>query len=133
MHHAAKLQDTSLFILRLVTAAIFLSAGIAKWSMWAAPLEGMSPMMWNLTRLLAVVEPLGGLALIAGFLTRWAALGLAIIMAGSLYFVRVLMNAAFFTGLQGIGMDYNVLILASCIVLLAFGPGKWSVEAVMKK
>jgi len=96
-------------------------------------MEGMTPMMINLTKFLSIVEPLGGIALILGFLTRWAAGGLAIIMAGSLYFVYAMYWNGFFTGMNGVGMDYNVLLLTGSIMLAAFGAGCWSVDALCCK
>lgn len=125
-------QDIALFFLRLVLGAIFLYAGYAKWFVWSASPERMSSNMVLLIKFLSIVEPLGGAALLVGFLTRWASAGLAIIMAGSLYFVQM-MGVGFFTSMQGTGMDYNVLILAGCLVLAAFGGGKFSVDIVWKK
>jgi putative oxidoreductase len=127
-----KVQNTALLVMRLVVAAIFLYAGSAKWPFWSTPPEGMSGVMLNLTKFLSIVEPLGGVALIVGFLTRWAAAGLGIIMVGAVYFVRVTMKAGFFTSPQGTGLDYNLLILAGCIALVAFGAGRWSVDARLK-
>ena len=132
MQPDTKMQNAALLVLRLVVAAIFLYAGSAKWPFWSAPPEGMSGVMLNLVKLLSIVEPLGGVALIVGFLTRWAAAGLAIIMAGAVYFVRATMKASFFTSPQGTGLDYNLLLLAGCIVLIAFGAGGWSLDAIRK-
>ena len=133
MQPYTKTQDTALLVLRLVVAAVFLYAGSAKWPFWSTPPEGMSAGMLNLVKFLSIVEPLGGAALILGFMTRWAAAGLAIIMVGAVYFVRVTMKAGVFTSPQGTGLDYNLLILAGCIVLLAFGAGGWSVDAMREK
>ena len=90
----------------------------------------MSPSMINLTKLLSLVEPLGAVALIVGFLTRWAASGLALIMLGSLYFVYFMFHAGIFTTEMGVGMDYNLLLLAGNLMLIAFGPGRWSMDAM---
>lgn len=133
MHPYTKFQDTALLVLRLIIAAIFFYAGSAKWVLWSAPPDGMSAGMVFLMKFLSIVEPPGAVALVAGFLTRWAATGLAIIMAGSLYFVRFVMKAGFFTTPQGTGLDYNVLILGGCITLMAFGAGRFSVDALWKK
>jgi putative oxidoreductase len=83
-------------------------------------------------RFLSIVEPLGSLALAFGVLTRWAAAGLGIIMVGAIYYARTSLHAGVFTGPQGTGLDYNLLILAGCIVLVAFGAGGWSVDATRK-
>lgn len=126
-------QNLALLFLRLIVGAIMIWAGYAKWFIWTAPMEGMEQYMIYLTKLLSIVEPLGGVALILGFLTRWAAAGLAIIMAGSLYFAYYVFGAGFFTGQAGTGIDYNILILAGCTTLLAFGAGKWSVDSMMRR
>ena len=123
-------QEAALIVMRLVVAAVFLYAGTAKWPMWSTAMEGMSPLMHNLIRFLAIVEPLGAVAVLAGFLTRWAAAGLAIIMVGAVVFSRVTMHTPLFTGQQGAGLDYNFLLLAGCLALLAFGAGRWSVDAI---
>ncbi len=126
-------QDIALLVLRLVVAAVFLYAGTAKWPFWSAPMEGMSAMLLNVVRFLSIVEPLGAVALVLGFLTRWAAAGLGIIMVGAVYYARTALHAGVFTSPQGTGLDYNLLILAGCIVLLAFGAGAWSVDAIRKR
>lgn len=127
-----KYQDAALALLRLVVGAVFIFAGYAKWFIWSAPMEGMTPIMINLTKFLSIVEPLGGVALILGFLARWAAGGLAIIMLGSLYFVYS-MGVPLFTGMEGTGADYNVLLMTGSVVLAAFGAGCWSVDALCCK
>ena len=133
MQPYTKVQDTALLVLRLVVAAIFLYAGSAKWPFWSAPPEGMSVVLLNVLKLLSIVEPLGSLALVLGFLTRWAAAGLGIIMVGAIFFARLTLHAGLFTTPQGTGLDYNLLILAGCIVLFAFGAGGWSVDAIRRK
>jgi len=133
MQPYTKFQETALLVLRLIIAAIFLYAGYVKWPFWSPAPAGMSAGMVNLVKFLSVVEPLGGVALVVGFLTRWAAAGLAIIMVGAIFFLRLAMQTGFFTTPQGAGLDYNLLILGGCIALVAFGAGGWSVDAIRKK
>jgi putative oxidoreductase len=133
MQPFTKAQDIALLVLRLVVAAVFLYAGTAKWAFWSAPMEGMSTTLHTLVRFLSIVEPLGALALVLGFLTRWAAAGLGIIMVGAIYYARNSLHAGVFTGPQGTGLDYNMLLLAGCIVVIAFGAGRWSVDATRKR
>ena len=133
MRPYTRAQDTALLVLRLVVAAVFMYAGTAKWPFWSAPAEGMSATMLNIVRFLSIVEPLGSLALVFGVLTRWAAAGLGIIMVGAIYYARTTLHAGVFTGPQGTGLDYNLLILAGCIVLVAFGAGGWSVDAARNR
>jgi len=133
MQRYTKTQDTALVLLRLVVAAVFLYAGSAKWSFWSAPPDGMSVVLLNVMKFLSIVEPLGSLALVLGVLTRWAAAGLSIIMVGAIFFARLTLHAGLFTTPQGTGVDYNLLILASCNALIAFGAGGWSVDAIRRK
>ncbi len=127
------LQDITLLLTRLATAAVFIYAGTAKFFVWTGPIEGMPEAMVWLTKLLSIVEPLGAVALIAGYLTRWAGAGLAIIMFGSLFFVYFMFKASLFTGTTGTGMDYNVLLMITSLVLATFGGGSWSVDALLAR
>jgi putative oxidoreductase len=124
-------RNVSLLLMRIILAGIFINAGYAKIMMWSTPMEGMSSAMVLLMKFLAIAEPIGGLALLIGLWTRSAALCLAIIMAGANYFVYS-MGAPLFTGLQGIGLDYTLLLFASCLMVAAFGPGRWSVDATVR-
>lgn len=132
-NHTTKLQETALLLLRLVLAAIFLYAGYAKLGFWSAAPAGVPAGMVILIKFLSIVEPLGALALVLGFLTRWAAAGLALIMAGAIVVLRFTMHAGLLTTSQATGLDYNLIILASCFVLMSFGAGRWSLDAVSKK
>jgi putative oxidoreductase len=133
MQAHTKFQHTALLMLRLIIAAIFFHAGYAKLSFWSAAPEGMSAGMVILLKFLTIVEPLGGVALVVGFLTRWAAAGLGILMVGAIFFLRFTMHTGLFTTPQGVGLDYNLLILGGCIALMAFGAGSWSGDAIREK
>jgi len=128
-----KFQNTSLLILRLLIAAIFLFSTYAKWQYLAVGAPGSTPGMVNLTWFLMIVEPLGAVGLIFGLLTRWAAAGLAIIMAGAVVLLKVMFKTNVFTATQAPGLDYNLLILAGCIILIAFGAGKFSLGSSRRK
>jgi putative oxidoreductase len=93
----------------------------------------MSVVLQNVLRFLSIVEPLGGVALLLGVLTRLAAAGLGIVMVGAIFFSRLVLHAGLFTTQRGTGLDYNLLILAGCIALIAFGAGGWSVDAIRRK
>lgn len=127
-----KHADWGRLALRLAIAGIFLAHGSMKWAYWSALPEGMPTGMVTLFKLLSVVEPLGGLAMLAGFLTRYAALGLGIIMLGAIYMKIAVMGVPYATG-SGMGWEVDALILAGCLVVLFEGPGKYSLDAVMRK
>ncbi len=133
MKHYNTSQDISLVVLRLIVGGIFIYAGLAKLFFWSTPMPDMAPALVILMKFLSIVEPIGGVALIIGFLTRWAGASLTLIMFGSLFFVYFLMFVGFFTSMKGTGMDYNVLIMAGSFILATFGGGKWTVDALMKR
>lgn len=128
-----KLQNVMLVAMRIVLAGIFIYAGYGKWFFWSAAPAGMPAAFVVLMKFLSIAEPLGAVALLAGFLTRSAAWCLAIIMFGSLFVVRLMMHTSLFTSQQGTGMDYNFTILAGCLILAAFGAGNWAIDAMRKK
>jgi uncharacterized membrane protein YphA (DoxX/SURF4 family) len=66
-------------------------------------------------------ELLGGAALLLGFLTRLAALGLIVIQAGAIYTVTW---ARGFSFAAGGGYEFNVAIAAMCVALVFLGGGK---------
>jgi putative oxidoreductase len=134
MQSYTKFQNVALLATRLIIAVIFLYAGYMKFSMWSMePSDMMPAWMLYLMQFLSIVEPLGAVAVLIGFLTRWASLGLAIIMVGAIVIMKFMMNAAFFTMPQAPGLDMNALLLVACLVLVAFGAGDWSVEKLWKK
>ena len=131
MKNYTKYQDGTLLLLRLVLAAIFIVAGYAKLPFWNGPVEGVSETMSLLIKFLSIVEPLGAIALIAGFLTKWASLGLAIIMVGAIFVLQFTMQTGFSTA-TGTGWNFPLILLSGCAILMAFGAGKWSIDSKRK-
>ncbi len=131
MKNDPKYQNGALLFLRLVLAAIFIVAGYAKLPLWNGPIEGMSETMLLLMKFISIVEPLGAIALIAGFLTKWASLGLAIIMVGAIFILQFTMQTGFSTA-TGAGWNFPLMLLAGCAILMAFGAGKWAIDSKRK-
>ena len=120
-------QNTSLLILRIVTAAIFYVAGYYKFPFWSTTPEGISAFLLFTTKLLSIAEPLGATALLFGFLTRWAAMGLVIIMIGAIYVSQFVYGIGFVTPTSA-GWNFPLMVLSGCLILVAFGGGKWSID-----
>lgn len=118
--------DFALLVLRIVIAAVFLAHGLAKRGMWKmAPSEQMpAPMLWQM-RVLSVVEPLGALAVLFGILTPYAAGGLGLVMIIAMYY-KIFAWKKKFTG-DG-GWEIDLILLASCIVLIALGAGVFALN-----
>ena len=126
LHH---LSDWGLLVLRLGVGVIFLVHGIQKRAMWKMqPSAQMPASLLSILRLLSIAEPLGGLAVIAGFLTQLAALGFVIIMLGAINLKARQMHKTF-TGDGGWEFDYS--LLAAAIALLILGAGGISIDRVL--
>ena len=76
--------------------------------------------------LVGTVELLGGLALIAGLLTRVASVGLALVMLGAISMVHL--SAGFF---MPDGIEFALSLLAATTALALAGPGAYSLDAVL--
>jgi putative oxidoreductase len=120
-------QNLALLVLRIVTAVIFYVAASVKFSFWSHAPEGISAFMLFTTRLLSIAEPLGATAILFGFLTRWAAAGLMIILLGAIYVSQFIYGIGFVTP-RSPGWNFPLAVFAGCFVLLTFGPGKWSID-----
>lgn len=85
---------------------------------------------WMIAFLVIIGESLGALGLIAGFLTRVSAFGIACIMVGAIVLVHwpygFFMN--WFGKQAGEGFEYHLLALGISLVLLITGAGKWSLD-----
>lgn len=90
---------------------------------------------WLVAFLVIIAESFGSLGLIAGFLTRFTALSLAIIMVGAIGLVHwpngFFMN--WFGKQAGEGFEYHLLVIAISAALMITGAGRWSVDGVIAK
>lgn len=123
-----KYGDAAMLVLRLALGAIFIGHGVLKFGAWQQPAEGMNIVMM----ILSVAEPLGGAALIAGAVTQWAALGLSIVMIGAIYLKQFAWGGAFINS-AGPAWELDAAILGGLLVLAAYGAGRLSVDAMMRK
>jgi uncharacterized membrane protein YphA (DoxX/SURF4 family) len=120
-------QNAALLILRIIAAAIFYVAAYYKLPFWSGAPEGISPFMFFTTRLLSIAEPLGATAILNGYLTKWATAGLIIILLGAIYVSQFLYGIGFVMPTSA-GWNFPLALFGGCLVLLTFGPGKWSVD-----
>ena len=75
------------------------------------------------------VEFLGGLALMAGYKTRWAALVIFLFLIPT---TLIFHNPAGLTGQEAQGQMINLMknlaIMGGMLMVFAFGPGKYSID-----
>ncbi len=121
--------------LRIVLGYIFLYSGARKFRGGIAGtgewMRGLGlPAPQALARWTASLEVVGGLMLIAGLFTSWAAIPLAANMLGATYTQKFLVRAPFGGGdVQGYELD--VLMIAGAAALVLLGSGALSLDALI--
>jgi putative oxidoreductase len=119
---------------RILLALIFVLSGFQKiggFDATAAMMAGAGlPMVKLLLVLTIAVEVIGGLAVMFGWKTRWAALALAAYTVPvTLVFHNPWTAAAPEVQMQTIHLLKNVSMIGGLLVLAAFGPGRLSLDA----
>jgi putative oxidoreductase len=136
-------DEITSFILRIMLGVVFLPHGAQKIFGWFGG-YGFSGTMDFFTKagipaflafLAIMAESVGSVALIAGFFTRIAALGIAVNMVvcaiGNHIQNGFFMN--WFGQQKGEGFEFHILVIALAIGLMIKGGGKWSVDAAIAK
>jgi putative oxidoreductase len=127
--------DVALLIARVIVGIVFMMHGAQKlFGAFGGPgLSGVVQMMGPLGYLVTIGEFFGGLGLIVGFLSRFSAASLIVIMLGAVAMVHG--KLGFFmnwTGNQGgEGFEYHLLAIAILLVILIAGPGRLAVARVL--
>src|SRR4030095_9213808 len=120
--------DWALLIARIIVGIVFMAHGAQKlFGAFGGPgLSATVQMMGPLGYLIAIGEFFGGLGLIVGFLSRFSAAAIIVIMLGAIAMVHgkfgFFMN---WMGQQaGEGIEYHLLAIAVLLVILIVGPGR---------
>ena len=124
--------DAGLTLLRAVTGVIFAAHGAQK--LFVYGFDGVAgafaqmgvPFAAVVGPVVGFVELFGGLALIAGLLTRLAGVGLTAVMLGALFLVHL--PAGFFAPN---GYEFVLMLAASAITLTLTGAGRYSIDALI--
>ncbi|MBY0526882.1 MAG: DoxX family protein [Gemmataceae bacterium] len=132
----AALQDTIMpLALRVALAAVFIFHGWGKvmtegnemGAAWAAKMPEPPPR--ELQQAVAWGELAGGVALALGLLTRLAALGIVVVMVGAIVNVH---GEKGFSMMNG-GYEYNFVLIAIGVALIAGGGGAWALDAFFRR
>lgn len=90
---------------------------------------------WLIAFLIIIGEFFGSLGLLVGFLTRFSAASMGVIMLGAISLVHwphgFFMN--WFGKQAGEGYEYHLLVLGVSLALVIIGAGRWSVDGVIAK
>jgi putative oxidoreductase len=122
--------DWALLIARIIVGCVFMVHGSQKlFGAFGGPglsavVQGMGPIGYLVT----IGEFFGGLGLIVGFLSRFSAASIIVIMLGAIGMVHgkfgFFMN---WTGKQpGEGIEYHLLAIAVLLTILIAGPGRFA-------
>jgi putative oxidoreductase len=130
---ASTLQDTLALIGRIVLAWFFVPAGFGKIAGFAGAVAYATsaglPMPQVGVAIGLVIELVGGLMLLVGFGTRWAALALAVFTAvAAFYFHNYWGMPEAQQMMQKLNFTKNLAISAGLLAFAAFGPGRLSIE-----
>jgi putative oxidoreductase len=128
--------DWALLIARVVVGAIFMVHGAQKlFGAFGGPgLSAVVGMMGPLGYLVTIGEFFGGLGLVVGFLSRFSAASIIVIMLGAIAMVHgqfgFFMN---WTGKQpGEGFEYHLLAIGILLPIVIAGPGRFAVRSFLR-
>ena len=89
------------------------------------PGSGAVQLQSSVQMLVAWGELAGGVALLLGLLTRFAALGLIVIQVGAIALVT---GALGFSAGGAAGWEYNFALIGMCLTLVFLGSGEWALN-----
>jgi putative oxidoreductase len=122
--------DVALLVARVLVGIVFVAHGAQKlFGAFGGPgLAAVVQQMGPLGYLVTIGEFFGGLGLIVGFLSRFSAASLSVIMLGAIF--RVHARHGFFMnwfGKQaGEGFEYHLLAIGVLLPILIAGPGRFA-------
>jgi putative oxidoreductase len=137
-------ENTALLVQRVLLGIVFFPHGAQKLLGWFGGF-GFSGTMgffttqgglpWIIALLVIMAEFFGSLILIAGLLTRLAALGITAVMLGAIFTVHLqhgfFMNWA--GNQKGEGFEYHLLALGLSVPILIWGGGRYALDSLLLK
>jgi putative oxidoreductase len=127
--------DVALLIARVIVGLVFMAHGAQKlFGAFGGPgLSGFVQAVGPIGYLVTIAEFFGGLGLIVGFLSRFSAASIIVIMLGAIAMVHskvgFFMNWAGNQG--GEGFEYHLLAIAVLLVILIAGPGRYAIARML--
>jgi putative oxidoreductase len=126
-------KDAAALVGRILLAAIFVTSGFSKLTDFGGTAGNIAsegvPLPDVATAISIVIELGGGLAILAGWMTRWVALAIVVFL---IVITPIFHN--YWSGEEAERMTNqimfwkNVSILGGFLLLFAFGPGRYSVD-----
>ena len=122
------LNDVVFMGLRSAIGVIFIVHGISKFDSGFADFLPMMGLPVEMQIPIALAELIPGILLVIGVLSRLSASLISIIMLGAIFHVK---GAQSLTGDGGVELD--LILLASSLVIMIAGPGRISLANIIKK
>ncbi len=124
-----KLHDIASMGMRATIGVIFIVHGAGKFNEgFAGFLTGVLGLPAEMQIPIALAEMVPGILLLIGIFTRMSASLLSIVMLGAIFYVK---QAGSLTGERG--FEFDLILLAACLVVIVSGPGKVSISHAIKK
>ena len=123
--------DVALLLARVIVGVVFMAHGAQKlFGAFGGPgLSAVVGMMGPLGYLVSIGEFFGGLGLVVGFLSRFSAASIIVIMLGAIAMVHG--KVGFFMNWMGNqggeGFEYHLLAIGILLVILIAGPGRYAI------
>ena len=127
--------DVARLVARVIVGVVFMAHGAQKlFGAFGGPgLSAVVGMMGPLGYLVSIGEFFGGLGLVVGFLSRFSAASIIVIMLGAIGMVHG--NVGFFMNWMGNqggeGFEYHLLVIAILLVILIAGPGRYALGRLL--
>lgn len=122
------LNDVVFIGLRSAIGVIFIVHGMGKFNPGFANFLSSMGIPPEMQIPIALAEVVPGILLIIGVLSRLSGALISIIMIGAIFYVK---GAESLTGDGGVELD--LILLASCLVIMIAGPGRISLANIIKK
>ena len=122
------LHDVTHFGLRLVVGTIFIAHSIGKFDPGFGGFVASLGLPPEMQIPIALAEFVPGILLIVGVLTRISGAIISMVMLGAIFVVK---GAQSLTGDSGV--EFDLILLAVCLVIIVIGPGRLSLATAVKK
>ena len=124
-----KLHDIANMGMRAAIGVIFIVHGVGKFNEgFVGFLTGGLGLPAEMQIPIALAEMVPGILVLIGVFTRLSASLLSIVMLGAIFYVK---QAGSLTGERGV--EFDLILLAACLVVMIAGPGRISIAHVVKK